>query len=114
MLVFSVLIDAQCNKVNLLVDGQPFPGNTLYKPVGSSGSFVSCECNRNRRVDWWDPEGMTVPTCGNISLTTEYCVDEAPKSIRTLNFTSFMLSSAGAYTCRAKNILATLNISVLG
>ncbi|XP_065918202.1 receptor-type tyrosine-protein phosphatase S-like isoform X7 [Dysidea avara] len=112
--VFSVLIDAQCTKVNLLVDGQPYSGNTLYKLVGSSGSFVSCECITNRRVDWWDPEGMMVPTCGNISLTTEYCVDETPRRIRTLNFTSFMLSSAGAYTCRAKNILATLNISVLG
>ena len=96
------------------MDGQQFTNPILYKPLGSSGTFVSCRCSMNQRVDWWSPQGMKVLACGSKMLSTNYCVDNSSRRTRTLNFTAFMLPSAGNYTCRGKHIVANLSINVLG
>ena len=116
ILAINGLIDAQCTGVQLLVDDQPFTATTLYKPVGSSGTFVSCMCTTGeRRPNWLDPNGMKVILCkDDKERSSEYCADNPDRMTRSLTFTSFMQSQEGNYTCMGENVNKSLTIAILG
>ena len=63
--VVVALANAECTfDIELLVDGKPWLSNeTLYKPVGSSDSFVRCQwCNDSTSGN---PNWVNIPNCNS-------------------------------------------------
>ena len=110
-IVFIVLANAECTfDIELLVDGNPWSSNgVLYKPVGSSGSFVRCQRCNDRYTD--NPNWVGIPLCnGTMQMV---CKSIAENGFRDLQFSSFMKSGAQSYNCRGNGGVQSIRIAVL-
>ena len=110
-IVFIVLVNAECTfDIELLVDGNPWPSNeVLYKPVGSSGSFVRCQRCNDSYTD--NPNWFGIPRCNNSMQMV--CKSRAKNGFRDLQFSSFMKSVAQNYTCKGNGGDQKIRIAVL-
>ena len=83
------------------MDDIPWPSDKiLYKPVGSSGNFVRCRwCNNSTGGH---PSWMNSTEFCNKKKSFAICVDKIKNGVRDLQFSSFMQSEAGKYTCKGK------------
>ena len=109
--VFVVLASAECMfDIELLVDDESWPSNeVLYKPVGSSGSFVTCQwCNDSSTGN---PNWVSIPICDD--KMPMICASRAGSGVRDLQFSSFMQAQAGSYTCRGNDDTQSIMIAVL-
>ena len=92
------------------MDGNPWPSNeVLYKPVGSSGSFVRCQRCNDSYTD--NPNWVDIERCNDkIQMV---CKSKAENGFRDLQFSSFMKSVAQNYTCRGSGGDQKIRIAVL-
>ena len=92
------------------MDGNPWPSNeVLYKPVGSSDSFVRCQrCNDNSTDN---PNWIGIPLCNDKMQMV--CKSKAENGFRDLQFSSFMKSVAQNYTCKGNGGDQKIRIAVL-
>ena len=106
------LVEAQCNGVELLVDGQLVTTPTLYYPVGSF-SAVSCRCTGNGTPTWTYSNGTSVPSC---SLYTAVCSSSSGVHLRSQNLTFYSLtqSLAGRYDCTGDGYTTSVTILNFG
>ena len=104
------LANAECTfDIELLVDGNTWQSDdVLYKPVGSSGSFVRCQRCNDEYAD--NPNWLEIPNCNGRRMI---CQDKVKNGIRDLNFSSFIQSQAGNYTCEGNNGTQSIMIVVL-
>ena len=105
------LTNAECTfDIELLVDDEPWLSNeTLYKPVGSNGSFVRCQwCDDDTTGN---PKWVNIPNCNN--KMEVICANKVETGVRDLQFSSFMQSQAKIYSCRGKNDTKSIMIAVL-
>ena len=108
--VVVALANAECTfDIKLMVDGNPWPSHdVLYKPVGSSGSFVRCQrCNDEYTEN---PNWLKIKNCNGKRMI---CQDRVENGIRDLKFLSFIQSQAGNYTCEGNNGTQSIMIAVL-
>ena len=113
-LVYAALVSAECiGGVELLVDDKPWPSSetTLYKPVGSSGSFVRCRRCNGRRSNLWYSTNTQIPKCNNSMPTI--CFIKRVGPVRDLQFSNFVQSQVGNYTCKINRKGFTIMIDVL-
>jgi len=117
VLIYSVgligVVDAQCTGVELVVDGQVYTEDVLYRPVGRSGSFITCRnCDDNiNRPAWYNSSGTPVPSCPSEAV----CFNQPSDTYRDLVYPAFEESVAGEYECRIRGGLSkSINIAVLG
>ena len=110
-LVFIALINAECIfDIELLVDGNPWPPNgVLYKPVGSSGSFVRCRRCNDSYTD--NPNWVDIDLCNDPMQMV--CKSKIKNGFRDLQFSSFMKSVAQNYTCKGNGGDQEIRIAVL-
>ena len=105
------LANTECTvDIELLVDGNPWPSSeVLYKPVGSSGSFVRCQwCNDSITGN---PKWANTPGCnGKMQMI---CEKRIKTGIRDLQFSSFMQSQVGNYTCKGNGDIRNIMIGIL-
>lgn len=112
LLVFTALVKAECTGIELLVDGKPFNDDILYKPVGSSGTFVTCQqCSTDITPSWFK-SGIKVSSCDDGGASPMICVDSKNDN-SDLQFSFFMQSHTGSYTCGKYGDHRTLTIDVL-
>ena len=98
-------VSAQCGGVELLADGRSFTTTTLYIPLGSSGSFVTCRCTGSGTPTWTYSNGSTVPSC--TSLYTAVCSNGVYLESQNLTFTQLV---AGRYDCNGGGYTASITI----
>ena len=110
-LVFVVLVNAECRfDIELLVDGSPWSSNeVLYKPVGSSGSFVGCRRCNDSYTDI--PNWVGIPLCNEKMQMV--CKSKVRNGFRDLQFSSFNKSVAQNYTCKGNGGDQKIRIAVL-
>ena len=107
-----VLVKAECTGIELLVDGIPFNNDMLYKPLGSSGTFVGCrECSTGVTPSWFKSDAK-ISSCGDGGNRSMICVDSRNNNI-DLQFLFFLHSHRGSYTCSKYGDHKTLTIDVL-
>jgi len=104
-------IDAQCTGVELLVECQLLTTSTLYYPVWSSGSFVSCRCTGSGTPTWTYSNGTSVPSCG---LYNAVCNSGVYLGSQNLTFSSFTQSLADSYDCIESFYSTSISIAILG
>ena len=99
--------------MELLVDSKSFNDDVLYKPVGSTGNFVSCQlCNAEVTPDWFK-SGVKISPCGSGSgPLQEICADNKNNK-SDLQFSFFLQSHIGSYTCSKHGSHKSLTIEVL-
>ena len=105
------LANAECKfDIELLVDDEPWSSNeVLYKPVGSSGSFVTCQwCNDSTLSN---PKWHSIPDCDDEMLVV--CEIRGTKGIRDLQFSNFTQSQQKKYKCRGNGGEQSIMIAVL-
>ena len=112
ILVFVAQTNAECTfDIELLVDGNPSPSNkVLYKPVGSSGSFVRCQWCNDSYTD--NPNWLGIQNCVD-DKQKMICEDRVKNGIRDLTFLSFIQSQVGNYTCKGNGGTQSIMIAVL-
>ena len=112
ILVFVAQTNAVCTyDIELLVDGNQWPSNeVLYKPIGSSGSFVRCQRCNDRYTD--NPNWLGIQNCVDDSQRM-ICEDRVKNGIRDLTFSSFIQSQVGNYTCGGNGGTQSIMIAVL-
>ena len=105
------MANAECTfDIELLVDGNPWPSSgVLYKPVGSSGSFVRCQRCNDRYTD--SPNWVGIDPCDDKMQMV--CKSKAKNGFRDLQFSSFMKSVAQSYNCRGNGGVQSIRIAVL-
>ena len=105
------LTNAECTlNVELLVDGVSWsPDEVLYKPVGSSGSFVTCQWCNDSTLN--NPRWLTIKTCKD--KMPVICEIRGTRGVRDLHFSNFIRSQAGNYTCRGNGDEQSIMIAVL-
>jgi len=104
-------IDAQCTGVELLAEYQLLTTSTLYYPVGSSGSFVSCRCTGSGTPTWTYSNGTSLPSCGPYNAV---CNRGEYLGRQNLTFSSFTQSLAGSYDCIGSVYSTSISIAILG
>jgi len=104
-------VNAGCSQIELLVDGRSLATSTLYKPVGSSGLFVSCRCTGSGTPTWYS-NGTSVPSCAG--LYSAVCSDGVHLGSQNLTFSSFTQSLAGIYDCIESFYSTRISIAILG
>ena len=108
--VVVALANAECTfDIELLVDDKPWLSNeTLYKPVGSSGSFVRCQwCNNSTTGN---PNWVDITNCNEMTVI---CAKRVKRGVWDLQFSSFTQLQAKNYSCRGKNDTKSIKIAVL-
>ena len=110
-------VNGQCDGgIELMIDNQPLNSTVVYKPVGSSGIFVSChKCNNNINHSTWHSL-ITHDQLASCSKAEDgACSAKEDSGIRGLKFLNFTSSLAGLYQCRINGgFRVSVNISVLG
>ena len=94
------------------MDGKPFTDDILYKPLGSSGTFVRCrECSTGVTPSWFKSDAK-ISSCGDGDNRSMICVDSRNNNI-DLQFLFFLHSHRGSYTCGKHGDHKTLIVDVL-
>jgi len=109
------VVDARCTGVELVVDGQVYKHDVLYRPIGYSGIAVTCQnCDDNiNRPTWHMPNGALVPPC-NIS-DGAVCFNWTNTRSRDLVYLNYEELLGGRYECGINGGLPkSVNITVLG
>ena len=111
-----VTVDGQCDGIELTVDDQPLIGTVLYKPVGSSGLFVTCQkCDDNINKLTWHSLTNQSRLSGCNKAIGSVCTSKIDSRARGLRFLTFTPLLAGVYECRISGgFRLPINISVLG
>lgn len=111
-----VTVDARCDGIELTVDNQPLTRTVLYKPVGSSGLFVTCQkCDDNINKPSWHSLTNQSRLTGCNKAIGGVCSLRIDSRARGLRFLTFTPSLAGVYECRISGgFRLPINISVLG
>ena len=109
-------MDGQCNGIELTVDNQPLFKTVLYKPIGSSGIFVTCQkCDDNINKPSWHSLITQNRIAGCSKTHDGVCASKPDAKSRGLRFSNFTSSLAGLYECRMSGgTTSSVNISVLG
>ena len=111
-------VDGQCDGgIELMIDNQTLSDDTVvYKPLGSSGIFVSChKCDDNINKPSWHSliTRDRLLTCSKAEDGA--CSAKEDSGIRGLKFLNFTSPLAGLYQCRINGgFRLSVNISVLG
>ena len=109
-------MNGQCDGIKLMIDDQPLGDRVVYKPVGSSGVFVTChKCDDNINKPSWH----SLITHDRLLVCSEAyegaCSSKEDSGTRGLKFLNFTSSLAGSYECRIYGgFRLSVNISVLG
>ena len=98
-LVFVALVKAECTGIELLVDGKPFNDDTLYKPIGSHGTFISCQHCGTDMIPGWFRDGIEISSCDNDNDHPVMICVKTKTNSSELQFTFFQQSHTGSYTC---------------
>ena len=94
------------------MDGKPFNDDVLYKPVGSSGTFVRClECDTNVTPNWFKSD-IKITSCHESDAQSMICAN-SKNNIGDLRFPFFIHPHRGNYTCSNHGNHKTLIIDVL-
>jgi len=105
VLAFTVVVSAQCNEVQLMVNDAEFTADILYMPVNSS-VVVECECaNGEGKSDWLYSNGTTIAACTNN-------FDLICSRNTGVLFLSRLL--VGSYVCNQSNSSMILHVDKLG
>ena len=108
VLAFSVVVSAQCNSVELLVNDKQFTDDTLYKPV-KSNITVKCKCTDGQgKPNWLYSNGIEISECAQ---------DSHLICTRSENKTEILLLSllvVDNYTCNHGSTSRRLHIGKLG
>ena len=105
------LASAECVfDIKLLVDGTPWSSNeVLHKPVGSNGSFVTCQWCNDSTLN--NPKWLNISTCNDRMPVV--CEIRHIRGVRDLYFSHFIQSQAGNYTCRGIGGVQSIIIAAL-
>ena len=115
-------VNGQCDgSIELMIDNQPLNSTVVYKPVvykpvGSSGIFVSChKCDDNINKPIW----YSLITRDRLDVCSKAedsaCSAKEDSGTRGLKFLNFTSSLVGLYQCRINGgFRLSVNISVLG
>ena len=112
-----VKVDGRCDGIELTIDDQPLINITvLYKPVGSSGLFVTCQkCDDIINKLLWHSLTNESRLAGCNKAIGSVCASKIDSRARGLRFLTFTPSLAGVYECRISGgFRLPINISVLG
>ena len=114
---FLAGVDGQCDGgIELKIDDQPLGDRVVYKPVESSGVFVTChKCDDNINKPSWH----SLITRDRLLVCSKAedgaCSSKEDSGTRGLKFLNFTSSLAGLYECRINGgFRLSVNISVLG
>ena len=109
-------VDGRCDGIELTIDNQPLNETVLYKPIGSSGLFVTCQkCDDNINKPSWHSLISQARIAGCNKAVDNVCASRIDSRSRGLRFSTFTPSMAGVYECRINGgFRSSINISVLG
>ena len=86
---------------------------SLYKPVGSNGTFVKCRrCNNIGQLKWYNSRNKRIKNCER-KISQMICVSVGEGGDRDLKFLNFMQSQMESYTCENRNGMDSIIINAL-